>query len=133
MTSPPPGNAATATDEFFASLASRGQEPLLKHTTATIRFDLVDDQDRLEHWYVTIGDGDVDVSHRDDLADAVLHLRRDTFDGLATGHINAIAATLRGRIVPEGDLGLVVLFQRLFPGPPRAGSGRAVTTGSTTP
>jgi hypothetical protein len=35
-----------------------------------------------------------------------------------TGRMNAMAATLRGVLDPEGDLGLVLLFQRLFPGPP---------------
>ena len=43
------------------------------------------------------------------------------FDGMASGEVErdgARAARRRWRL--EGDLGLVVSFQRLFPGPPRS-------------
>jgi hypothetical protein len=41
--------------------------------------------------------------------------------------VNAMAAALRGALVPQGDLALVISFQRLFPGPAasraKAGAG----------
>jgi putative sterol carrier protein len=42
---------------------------------------------------------------------------------MVEGKVNAMAAVLRGEVSLEGDLGLVISFQRLFPGPPRTGAG----------
>jgi hypothetical protein len=36
---------------------------------------------------------------------------------MAAGKVNAFAAALRGAIAVEGDPRLLVLFQRLLPGP----------------
>ena len=41
---------------------------------------------------------------------------RKVFDAIVSGEMNALAATLRGAVVIEGDLGLLARFQRLFPG-----------------
>ena len=51
-------------------------------------------------------------------ADAVVRADRKVFDAIASGEMNALAATLRGAAVIQGDLGLLAGFQRLFPGPP---------------
>ena len=37
------------------------------------------------------------------------------FDHIAAGRLNALAAVLRGELVPEGDLALLMAFQRFFP------------------
>lgn len=113
-----------ATERFFETLATRGREPLLKGASGTIRFDLADGG-AVEHWCVAIKKGDVSVSHEKAKADAVVRVDRDLFDGIVSGRENAMAATLRGALVPEGDLGLVMSFQRLFPGPPGGGAARA--------
>ena len=42
----------------------------------------------------------------------------------AKSEVNAMAALLRGAMGVEGDVELLVLFQRLFPGPPRSRSRR---------
>ena len=42
----------------------------------------------------------------------------ELFGDIITGRVNAMAALLRGRLVVEGDPSPLVLFQRLFPGPP---------------
>jgi len=110
--------AKDTTKTFFDGLAARGHEPLLENDSGTLRFDLVDGR-RVEHWYVSIDKGDVTVSHEDATADTVLRVDRSLFDQIASGRRNAIAATLRGELVPEGNLSLLILFQRLFPGPPR--------------
>ena len=43
---------------------------------------------------------------------------RALFQRLANGEVNAMAALLRGAIAVEGDPQLLVMFQRLLPGPP---------------
>jgi putative sterol carrier protein len=106
-----------ATSAFFTRLAERGHEPLLATTTGTLRFDLVSGRS-VEHWFVSVKKGDVAVSKKESRADAIVRLDRTLFDRMVTGRENAMAATLRGVIVAEGDLGLVIMFQRLFPGPP---------------
>lgn len=120
-TKPDTNDAASPTREFFDALAERGQEPLLKRITGTIRFDLGTGKD-VEHWYVKVKKGRVDVSHKEGPADAVVLADKVLFDDIAAGKANAMAAALRGTVVPEGDLGLIMTFQRLFPGPPRAKS-----------
>jgi hypothetical protein len=110
---------ANATAEFFDGLGRRGHEPLLASTSGTLRFDLADGR-RVEHWHITIRKGDVAVSRENADADAVVRLDRSLFDSMATGKVNAMSAFLRGVLAPEGNLGLIISFQRLFPGPPRS-------------
>jgi len=105
------------TAAFFDDLAQRGREPLLKNASGTLRFDLHDGA-QVEHWTVRMDEGDVDVSRSRAKADAVVRLDKSVFDAMVTGRVNAMACALRGELVPEGDLSLVILFQRVFPGPP---------------
>ena len=113
--------------EFFRGLAERGREPLLANVSGTLRFDLVNGQ-RVEHWHLAIKNGDVAVSRSDAEADAVVRTVKVLFEGMTAGRVNAMAAALRGALVPRGNLALVVSFQRLFPGPAasraKAGPGR---------
>jgi putative sterol carrier protein len=111
------------TDAFFDDLATRGRDSLLKGASGTLRFDLAEGE-RVQHWYVTMSGGDVTVSHSRAKADAVLRVDKNTFDGMASGRVNAMAATFRGELVPEGDLSLLLLFQRLFPAPPSRNKAR---------
>jgi putative sterol carrier protein len=117
-------SSADATGEFFGALARRGHEPLLRSATGTLRFDLADGR-RVEHWYVSVKKGDVLVSHENVAANAVVRIDRSLFDGMVQGRVNAMAAALRGVLHVDGDLGIVVLFQRLFPGPPASGRRRS--------
>jgi putative sterol carrier protein len=107
-----------AIERFFADLSERGTEPLLKGATGTLRFDLTDGK-RVDRRYVTVTKGEIAVSHRNAPADAVISADRELFERVATGRVNATAAVLRGVFEVQGDLGLLMLFQRLFPGPPR--------------
>ena len=50
-------------------------------------------------------------------ADCVLRADRKLFARMASGKVNAMAAVLRGAVTIEGDPRLLVLFQRLLPGP----------------
>jgi putative sterol carrier protein len=115
---------AGATDEFFAELTRRGHEPLLEKYTGAVRFDLTDGG-RTERWLVTVDRGDVRVSHDDAPAGCVVYAERAVFDGIAGGRVNPMAAMLRGALLLEGSPELLVLVQRLFPGP----AGRPVAAG----
>ena len=105
-----------ATSQFFEELGQRGHEPLLQKTRGTLQVDLVNGKET-EHWLVSVDKGDIEVSHRDGKADCTMRTRRELFDGLARGEVNAMAAMLRGTLGVEGDFELLILFQRLFPGP----------------
>jgi putative sterol carrier protein len=113
---------ADATTTFFDGLAARGHEPALEKVSGTLRFDLRDGGRGTSRWLVTIRRGDVAVSRRNVEADCVVRADRALFDRIASGETNAMAAVLRGAVNLEGDRGLVLPFQRLFPGPPRRGS-----------
>ena len=103
------------TTDFFNTLRRRGHEPFLRNTTGTVRFDL-SDGDRVENWYLTIKAGDIAVTHKKAAADAVVSCDRALMNGMLLGEINAMAAALRGVLVPRGDLGLVLSVARLFGG-----------------
>ena len=118
---------ADTVGEFFGGLAERRREPLLRNVSGTLRFDLVDGE-RVEHWYLTVKNGDVAVSHKEAEADATVRIGKALFAGMTAGKVNAMAAALRGALVPQGNLALIVSFQRLFPGP--AASRAKAGTGS---
>lgn len=91
---------------------------MLRRTTGTVRFDLVDG-DQVAHRLVSVHKGAIDVTSSADDADAVLRVDASVFERFVTGEANTMAAALRGELSVEGDMGLVLLLQRLFPGPVR--------------
>jgi SCP-2 sterol transfer family len=123
---PKPGSdplpADSGTSSFFEELQQRGHEPILKGETGTMRFDLYRGSG-LERWFVTVADGNVTVSHSRGRADTVTAVDGELFDLIARGEANALTAQLRGALVVDGDQHLLMVFQRLFPGPPRASTG----------
>ncbi len=118
---------ADPTSEFFDELGRRGHEPLLAHIKGTVRFDLMNRR-RTERWLVTVKKGDVAVSRENVGADCVVAADRALFDSVASGKTNAFAALLRGAMSVEGDVRLLVPFQRLLPGPPPARKGRSAAS-----
>ncbi len=110
---------AEATTQFFAELGGRGHEPRLDAASGTLRFDLRQGK-RVERWLVAVEKGDMTVSRRNVAADCVVSADLALFDDVVSGKTNAFAALLRGAAGVEGDVQLLVAFQRLFPGPPRA-------------
>jgi putative sterol carrier protein len=109
----------SASAAFFEDLRRTGHVPLLQRVKGTMRFDL-DDDGGIEHWYVAVDKGDVKVSRKKTSADAVVNTDLKLLDDMVQGRVNATAAMLRGLVSVEGNLGLLMLFQRLFPGPPRS-------------
>jgi hypothetical protein len=106
---------ASSAEEFFDQLSRRRHEHALERVTGTIRCDLVDGSD-IDHWFLTIAEGDIAVSRNDAEADAVLRTDRALFDQLAGGEEYMLAAWLRGAASADGDLELLILFERLLPG-----------------
>jgi SCP-2 sterol transfer family len=102
--------------EFFHGLGHRGHEPLLEKATGIVRFDLVDGK-RTDRWLVTLENGDVSVAHKNAAADCVVRTERTLFDAMTRGKVNGMAAYLRGALTLEGDPELLVLIQRVLPGP----------------
>ena len=115
-----------STAEFFQELGRRGHEPLLEKATGIVRFDLVDGK-RTDRWLVTLDKGDVSVSRKNAGADCIVRAERTVFDAMATGDVNGMAAYLRGELTLEGDPELLVLVQRVFPGPATRRSRRRRT------
>jgi putative sterol carrier protein len=90
---------------------------VLRNLNGTIRFDLRDGKS-VESWFLTLDDGDGKISHRKGKADCVASLDAALSDAIMTGEVNAFAAALRGETELDGEVALLLEFQRLFPGPP---------------
>jgi putative sterol carrier protein len=104
-----------ATTRFFEVLSRRRHEPLLARVTGTARFDVTGDGD-IEHWFIRITKGDIEVTQEAEPADCVIRADRNQLGELVTGRVNAMAELLRGSLLVEGDPELLVLLQRLFAG-----------------
>jgi hypothetical protein len=120
-TKPSPGSAkqvATGARSFFNALQDRGYEPILQGESGSLRFDLSRESE-LERWYVAVAHGNITVSHARSRADTVVKVNGELLDQIAEGTANCLTAQLRGVLEVEGDLHLLMVFQRLFPGPPR--------------
>lgn len=118
---------ADTTLQFFTELGRRSHVPLLEKATGTIRFDVKDGK-RTDRWLVTVVKGDLAVSRRNVRADCVVSMDRALLDRVASGEANAMAALLREEIEVEGDVQLLVAFQRLLPGPSRSRRRRRPST-----
>jgi putative sterol carrier protein len=107
-----------ATAKFFEDLDHNGHERLLEKESGSLRFELSEGK-AVERWRVDVHKGDVSVSHKAGAADCVLRTPKPLFDKLASGRENAMAAVLRGALIVEGNIDLLMAFQRILPGPPR--------------
>ncbi|MGZ4199706.1 MAG: SCP2 sterol-binding domain-containing protein [Thermoleophilia bacterium] len=103
---------ADVVEGFFQTLAARGHEPVLHLVSGTFRFEI-----GKRRWLVCVQKGDVRVSREEAAADCVLVCDRPMFAAFLAGEKNAVTAGMRGDLLCEGDVGLGMLFQRLFPGP----------------
>jgi putative sterol carrier protein len=113
-----------ATREFFDRLGHKETAPLLRQVSGTVRFDLADDE-RVDYWFVTLDKGTAQVSREQREADCVLRTDRVIFEAMAKGEINPMSGMLRGQILVLGDLRLLILIERMMPGPPGAHDPRA--------
>jgi len=124
--------ASDAATAFFEERGRRGRESLLAKGRGTVCVELTNGTET-QPWLVTIDRGDVKVLQGTGHADCTLRTSRELFEQIVTGEVNAVAAILRGAIGITGNWQLLVLFQRLFPGPPKTSAATADTgaTGSS--
>jgi putative sterol carrier protein len=104
------------TDAYFETLSQRGHVPALRNRQATIRFD-VDRGKQTDSWTVAVDKGDLDVSSEPSTRppDCVIRTDQQLFDDLLCGRANAMAAMLRGALLADGDVELLVETRRLLP------------------
>ena len=107
-------------DAFFAGLAARSPEPLLHDAVGTLRFDVIRGS-RTARWIVRLSRGEITVTRAGGAMDAVVSVDDELLGRLVVGEANATAAFLRGDLRVSGDIGLLLSFQRIFPGPPDHG------------
>lgn len=110
-------------ERFFDGLAQRGHDPLLRKARGTIKFEIVDGK-QVDRRVVVVDRGDIKVSRRNVACDGVIRVDRKVFESVASGRSNPVAAVLRNELSVQGDWRLLVLVQRLFPGPPKARPSR---------
>jgi putative sterol carrier protein len=108
-----------ATGRFFGELGRHGCERLLKKTSGAIRFDLRHEHG-IDHWHITISNGNVEVSREEREADTVIRADAAFFDSMVRGETRPFPAWLRNDITTEGEFGSIVLLERLVP--PRSGA-----------
>ena len=118
---------ADATTRFFDGVSGGEHEPLLRRTNGSLRLDL-DRDGQVEHWRVEMRWGAVTVSNDAGPADCIIRTDAALFEDLVRGRANAMAATLRGQLLLEGDPALLVRIQRLLPAP----TGRRMTSSART-
>jgi hypothetical protein len=119
---------STSTERFFDRLASGESVSVIGSAKGTIRFDLIDGR-RTDYWRVALNRRTIAVTRSDEPADTVITAQRKDFDEVADGHINALAAGLRGLLAIQGDPAVLVRFQRLFPaGEPKRQAGSSART-----
>ena len=102
------------TASFFDGLARSGHVPTLEGIRATIRFDLGEEQP-VEHWLVSISDGDIAVSQEDHDADCVIGMSRESFRQMAGGKLVPQAAFLRNELNVTGKFQLLIVMGRFLP------------------
>jgi putative sterol carrier protein len=119
---------ASPTEEYFAEFSRRGHERLLEKASGTVRFEIVHGL-CTEHWYVRVDNGDVTVSRENIPADGVVRVSRELFDRAACGEANLMAALMRGEVSAEGKVPLLLMFERLLPGPQNPREHRMATGG----
>jgi putative sterol carrier protein len=122
----------SVTATFFDSLQERGYEPLLAKGTGSLLFEAVDGDDT-ERWFVTITKGEIAVSREGVEPTCTIRGPRRLFDGITEGRANAMAAALRGELGLDGDPSLLLMFSRLFPGPPTSSHPRSRTPDTARP
>ncbi|MET8119539.1 SCP2 sterol-binding domain-containing protein [Micromonospora sp. NPDC005189] len=94
-----------------------GRRPDLPETTAgTLRLDVRGDG-CTDHWYLTIADQHVRVTRSDDDAELMVRADRRVYDQMASGEMHVASALLRNELTVQGDLRLLMLLRRIFPGP----------------
>ncbi|GIH21669.1 hypothetical protein Raf01_98410 [Rugosimonospora africana] len=113
------------TEEFFDEISRHGGQRLARKTNGTIRLELEHDHG-VDHWFIAITNGTVEVFRDERDADTVLRTTRAFFERMASGEANPLSAWMRNDITSEGEFRFIVVLERLFPTPRGARHPRAV-------
>ncbi|MEH1058730.1 SCP2 sterol-binding domain-containing protein [Micromonospora sp. CPCC 206171] len=116
---------ATSGADFLERLTSRRRPQLPETLTGTIRLDL-HDGGSTEHWYLTVHDQRVDVTRSPDDADLVVRADREVFGRLADGRTEVVQSLMRNELTVQGEMRLLLILRRIFPGPADARHPRDV-------
>jgi putative sterol carrier protein len=103
---------------FFRELGEHEHQPLLSHMQGKVRFDLSGENGGVDQWLVAVDHGAVIVSEQKGDADCTIGTERPIFERVIQGEENAMAAVLRGAMRCTGDVHMLLMIQRIFPGPP---------------
>jgi len=104
------------TARLFERISRLGRVDALAEVDGRLRFDL-HEGDRVEHRAIIVHRGQISVGQEIDDPDCVVDADKALFDRMASGQSNAMTALLRGDMMITGDVLLVVLLERLLPGP----------------
>jgi predicted lipid carrier protein YhbT len=101
------------TQAFFEQLAEHRYEPLLHSISGTFRWDI----EGAGSWLVSVQNGSVTVSrtNAETKADCVCKCSKEDFDRMVVGKQNPTTLFLQGKMNITGNIGLALIFQRLFP------------------
>ncbi|MEU5784411.1 SCP2 sterol-binding domain-containing protein [Micromonospora lupini] len=115
----------TTAARFLQDLDPGRRPDLPTTTTGTLRLDMRG-EGCTDHWYLTVADQHVRVTRSADDADLLVRADRAVFDQLATGRLHLAEALLRNELTVRGDMALLMLLRRIFPGPAGARHPRAL-------
>ncbi|WP_213451681.1 SCP2 sterol-binding domain-containing protein [Rhizomonospora bruguierae] len=117
--------------DFFEQLGHREHEVRLEGVRGSIQFE-IERGDKaagggqpVDTWFLRLDRGDIEVAHERRPADCVVRTGEGALARIARGEENAIASLLRGAALVEGNLYLLVSFERLLPSPPGTRDPRA--------
>jgi putative sterol carrier protein len=102
--------------EHLRQLGAGRRTDLPDTTAGTMRLDAGEDG-HTEHWYLTVADQHVRVTRSGDDAELVIRATPAVFDRLASGESHVATALLRNELTVQGNLRLLMLLRRIFPGP----------------
>ncbi|GHO90729.1 hypothetical protein KSF_007770 [Reticulibacter mediterranei] len=96
--------------EFFNTLATRRYEPLLHSVSGTVQWNIEEEG----KWNVIIDKGTITVNRNAVVADSLMSCNKDILLVLANGAQNPLTAFLQGKLAIDGNVGLALVFQRIF-------------------
>jgi hypothetical protein len=112
----PPVDPSDPTARLFERISRLGRVDALADVDGRLRFD-VHVADRVEQKAIIVHHGQISVAHELDDPDCVVDVDKELLDRMAAGQSNAMTALLRGEMMVSGDVKLLVLLERLLPGP----------------
>lgn len=112
----PPVDPSDPSARLFERISRLGRVDALADVDGRLRFD-IHAAGRIEHRAIIVHRGQISVAGEVDDPDCVVDMDKELLDQMASGRSNAMTALLRGDMMVSGDVRLLVLLERLLPGP----------------